>query len=87
MNIITWIGLGASICTGISLLPQLLKIIKEKKASDISYPMLIILFCGLSLWIWYGVEKDDLIIIISNVVSLAINISIFFLNLHYPKKK
>jgi MtN3 and saliva related transmembrane protein len=86
MTLTTWIGLGASICTGISLLPQLLKIIKEKKASDISYPMLIILFCGLSLWIWYGVEKDDLIIIISNAVSLAINITIFFLNQHYPKK-
>lgn len=86
MNLTTWIGLSASICTGISLLPQLLKIIKEKKASDISYPMLVILFCGLSLWIWYGVEKDDLIIIISNVASLVINISIFFLNLHYPNK-
>lgn len=87
MNLTTWIGLGASICTGISLLPQLLKIIKEKKASDISYPMLVILFCGLSLWIWYGVEKNDLIIIISNVASLVINISILFLNLHYPKKR
>lgn len=87
MNLTTWIGLSASICTGISLLPQLLKIIKEKKASDISYPMLVILFCGLSLWIWYGVEKNDLIIIISNVASLVINISILFLNLHYPKKR
>ena len=87
MNLTTWIGLGASICTGISLLPQLLKIIKEKKASDISYPMLIILFCGLSLWIWYGVEKKDLIIVISNVVSLLINVTIFFLNQYYPKKK
>jgi MtN3 and saliva related transmembrane protein len=86
MNETTWIGLAASICTGISLLPQLLKIIKEKKASDISYPMLIILFCGLGLWIWYGVEKEDWIIIISNSVSLLINITIFFLNQHYPKK-
>lgn len=86
MDLTTWIGLGASICTGISLLPQLIKIIQEKKASDISYPMLIILFCGLSLWIWYGVKKEDLIIIISNVVSLATNITIFILNLLYPKK-
>lgn len=86
MDLTTWIGLGASICTGISLLPQLLKIIKEKKASDISYRMLLILFCGLSLWIWYGVQKDDWIIIIANAVSLLINSTIFFLNHKYPKK-
>ena len=72
MTMTTLIGLGASICTGISLLPQLMKIYKEKKAADISYPMLLILMMGLILWVWYGVKKEDLIIIISNAVSLSI---------------
>ena len=31
------IGIIAGICTGVSLLPQLIKIIKDKKADDISY--------------------------------------------------
>ena len=85
MTLITWIGLGASICTGISLLPQLIKIYKEKKAADISYPMLLILFVGLALWIWYGIEKNDWIIIIANAVSLVINTAVFFLNHKYHK--
>lgn len=46
----TIIGIVASIFTGISLLPQLLKLAKEKKASDISMLMLELylpaLFCG-----------------------------------------
>ena len=85
MTFTTWIGLGASICTGISLLPQLLKIYKEKKAADISYPMLMILFVGLALWIWYGVEKNDWIIIVANAVSLLINSAIFILNHKYKE--
>jgi uncharacterized protein with PQ loop repeat len=43
-----WVGIGAGICTGISLLPQLLKIIKEKKADAISWGMLAILLAGLA---------------------------------------
>lgn len=85
MTITTWIGLGASICTGISLLPQLIKIYKEQKAADISYPMLVILMAGLILWVWYGVKKDDWIIIIANSVSAFINLSIFLLNHKYKK--
>ncbi len=83
----TWIGLGASICTGISLLPQLIKIYKEKKAADLSYPMLLILMTGLILWIWYGIKKDDLIIIMANTVSALINLAIFFLNHKYARHK
>jgi MtN3 and saliva related transmembrane protein len=61
----TWIGVGASICTGIAMLPQLVKIYKEKKPADISFLMIGILMAGLALWIWYGSKKSDWIIIIS----------------------
>ncbi|MEP6675550.1 MAG: SemiSWEET transporter [Ferruginibacter sp.] len=80
------IGVAASVCTGLSLLPQLIKIYKEKKAGDISYWMLIILFAGLTLWISYGFVKADWIIIIANSISLVINLNIFYLNLKYSKK-
>lgn len=82
----TWIGLVASILTGVSLLPQLIKTFKEKKAGDISYAMLVVLMLGLAVWVWYGVVKEDWIIIISNSFSLLINIIIIILNILYPKK-
>ncbi len=86
MNSQTLIGIAASICTALSLLPQLVKIVKEKKASDISYWMLAILIAGLILWIIYGTMDGDYIIIVSNAVSLLINISVFTLNVYYSKR-
>ncbi|RYY45935.1 MAG: hypothetical protein EOO06_15505 [Chitinophagaceae bacterium] len=82
----TMIGLSASIFTGVSMLPQLVKTYKEKQAGEISYAMLVILIMGLGLWIWYGCVKKDWIIIISNSFSLLVNLNILILNLIYQKK-
>ena len=81
----TMIGIGAGVCTGISLLPQLIKIIKEKKANDLSLFYLLILFAGLALWIWYGIRKTDVPIVATNAVSLTINVVIIILSARYKK--
>ena len=78
-----YIGIGAGICTAISLLPQLLKIIKEKKADDISYFMLFILLAGLSGWIWYGILKKDYPIIITNGFSFLVNLMVIAFSIKY----
>jgi MtN3 and saliva related transmembrane protein len=83
MNLDTIIGISASILTGISMLPQLIKLIKERKANDISLVMLITLISGLIIWVWYGIKKGDWIIIISNGFSVLINILILILSLIY----
>ena len=83
MSLIQVIGIAASILTAISLLPQLIKLIKEKKAENVSLGMLLTLLCGLALWIYYGVLKEDWIIIISNSFSLLINIVVSSLALKY----
>ncbi|MEO7393568.1 MAG: SemiSWEET transporter [Chitinophagaceae bacterium] len=87
MNTIQVIGFIAGIFTGISLLPQLFKIIKEKKTEDISVWMLIILMAGLALWVVYGIQKNDLPIIITNSFSVVINIIILFFRFRYKKNK
>ena len=84
---ITIIGILASIGTGLSLLPQLIKILKEKKAQDISYFMLGILFVGLGLWTVYGFLKQDWIITISNFFSFVVNCLLLILNIYFTKKK
>ena len=85
MNRVTIVGLVASVCTGLSLVPQLIKLIKEKKASDISVYMLIILFVGLGCWVVYGFLKKDWIIIISNSFSFVINMALTVLTIKYKK--
>ena len=80
------IGIVAGICTGVSLLPQLIKIIKEKKVEAISWFMLIILMTGLAGWVWYGLLKVDYPIIITNSFSLLVNCTILFFRFRYSKK-
>lgn len=79
------VGIAAGFCTATSLLPQLIKLIKHKKAEDISLFYLIILFVGLSLWIWYGIRREDLPIIATNAFSLILNILILILGMKYKK--
>jgi MtN3 and saliva related transmembrane protein len=78
-----YIGIAAGILTGISLLPQLLKIIKEKKADGISFGMLAVLLAGLCLWILYGVLKKDYPIIVTNSFSLLMNVIVVVLTTKY----
>ncbi len=63
MNTETFIGVAASACTAASLIPQLTKVLKEKKAENVSLWMLLVLFVGLGLWAYYGILKNDWIII------------------------
>jgi MtN3 and saliva related transmembrane protein len=81
------IGIAAGICTSISLFPQLLKIIKNKKSDDISIYYLSILLAGLALWTWYGVRRDDLPVIATNCLSLLLNILMIILGLRYKNKE
>ncbi|MEJ0101705.1 MAG: SemiSWEET transporter [Bacteroidota bacterium] len=80
-----YIGIVAGTCTAISLVPQLIKIIKEKKANDISVFMLVILLFGLSGWLWYGIIKDDYPIIITNAFSIIVNLFIMLFRFIYKK--
>ena len=80
-----FVGIAAGVLTSISLLPQLIKIIREKKAEDISYFMLIILLLGLSCWVWYGILRDDLPIIVTNSFSLLVNTLVIIFTIRYKK--
>jgi MtN3 and saliva related transmembrane protein len=80
-----YIGIGAGICTGISMLPQLFKIIKDKKAEDISWFMLAILIAGLAGWVFYGIRKKDPPIIFTNAFSILVNLLIVIFSAKYKK--
>lgn len=85
MNTTQWIGIAAGVLTASSLLPQLIKTIKEKKAEEISIGMLLILMAGIALWIFYGIKRDDLPIMVTNAFSLLLNISMLFLRIKYNR--
>ena len=83
MNWTQIVGLFAGICTSSSLLPQLFKTVKEKKADDISKWMLFVLLTGVATWVVYGILRDDMPIIITNSFSLLLNIIMIVLRIKY----
>lgn len=85
-KIIEIIGLVAGVCTAISLLPQIIKVIREKKTEDISLFYLIVLLVGLALWTFYGFLKNDLPIIATNIFSMVLNITMITLGIRYKRK-
>lgn len=80
-----YIGIIAGILTSISLFPQLVKIVNEKKAEDISYFMLFMLILGLGCWIWYGILKNEWPIIWTNIFAVLMNILLIVFSVRYKK--
>ena len=85
MNWTQIIGLAAGVLTASSLIPQVVKTWKEKKAEDVSLLMLVILLTGIVLWIVYGIKREDLPIIATNSVSLLINSIMIVLRIKFRK--
>ena len=67
------IGILAGVLTSTAMIPQVVKTIKERNAENISTFMVIILVLGTGIWAYYGILKDDLPIIVTNVFSCLIN--------------
>ena len=85
MNTETLVGVIASVCTAVSMIPQLVKLLKEKKAENVSLGMMAVLFVGLGLWVCYGVMKKDWILIAANSFSFTINLILSFFTIKYKK--
>lgn len=80
-------GIAAGVLTAASMMPQVFKTMKTKKAENVSPLMLIILISGVMLWIVYGVLKKDIPIICTNSFSLLVNLTMFYLQWKFGENK
>jgi MtN3 and saliva related transmembrane protein len=83
MELNTIIGLLAGFLTTISGIPQLYKTLMTKKAADLSYWMIILVFIGMLLWLVYGIMIKDMPVILANAVSAAIYVMLLSLKIKY----
>ncbi|MGN6615707.1 MAG: SemiSWEET transporter [Ilyomonas sp.] len=84
--VVTIIGLIAGILTSLSMLPQLIKTVRLKQAGDVSPAMLIVLICGVAIWVFYGVIRKDLPIILTNSFSFLLNVSMLYFQRRYKNR-
>ena len=83
MNPIEIIGFIAGFLVVVAALPQLIKSVKTKSTKDISIIMYLSICLGLLLWFVYGLLIKSTPLIITNILSFAINFSILLLKLKY----
>lgn len=65
------IGVVASSLTTVSLLPQLVRVLRHR-AKSLSMAFLFCMLVGLMLWVTYGVLTQNSILIVSNSISVTI---------------
>jgi MtN3 and saliva related transmembrane protein len=84
---IQYLGMVAGVLTSVSMLPQIIKIFKEKKVEDISFVMIMVLITGIGCWIYYGILRKDGPIIYTNSFAFLLNLLLLVLRFKYADKK
>lgn len=86
MDLTTFIGVVAGFCTTIAVVPQIIRTWRTKEVKDVSIKMFFVLITGVTLWCIYGILKKDLPIIITNSLSIVLNLSMLYFIIVYSKK-
>ena len=74
------IGFIAAILTTVAFIPQVYKVWQTKSVSGMSLTMYLIFFCGVLLWLVYGLIINSLPMIIGNAVTIVLTpIILYFL--------
>lgn len=85
MDIKTIVGITAGVLTAVSSLPQIFKVLKEKKVKAVSPVMFLVLLAGNGMWFWYGLLLQEWPIMVTNAFSFICAGVMVLLNYRYSK--
>lgn len=77
------LGLVAGTLTTAAFVPQVVKIWRTRSTDDISLGMFSLFNAGLLLWLGYGILIGSVPIVVSNLVTLVLALTILFFKLRY----
>lgn len=80
------IGALAAICTTLAVFPQVLKIWKTHSVESISILTYIINSLGVLLWFTYGILIHSTPLIIANIFSLILSVTVLVLKIIWRNK-
>jgi MtN3 and saliva related transmembrane protein len=83
INFTNIMGLIAGGGTTIAFFPQAIKVWRSRSTKDISILTYIIFCSGLAAWIFYGVLLQAVPVIIANVITLALALSILIMKIKW----
>ena len=79
------IGYAAATMTTISFLPQLIRVVRLRSARDISLIMFLVFSCGTFAWMVYGFLSHSRPVLIANIVTFILSMSILILKLRFDR--
>lgn len=80
------LGTIASVMVTVGWIPQIIRGYKTKSLSDVSYYLMILISTGSVLWIFYGIEINDKIIVGVNITILIFNLTLLCMKIRYSRK-
>lgn len=81
--LVSGIGVAAGLASMASFVPQIIKLLKERDASGVSLRMLAVTAAAFALWSAYGVMTGAWPLVGSNLVCLAMVMTIVGLRLKF----
>ena len=87
METATIIGVGATVASTVSFMPQAWKIIKSRQTHDISTVMYAVTVIGFALWTIYGVVLAQWPLIITNGLCLILSAFILMMKILPRREK
>ena len=77
------IGMVAATCTTLCWLPQAIKIVREKRTEGLSLVTQAVFTLGIALWAVYGLLLHSWPLILANITTLLLSLTILALKIRY----
>lgn len=81
MNLEELLGFTAATLTTVAYLPQAIRVVMTRSTKDISRNMYILMTAGICAWLAYGILKNDIPIILANLVTFCLSVVILYYKL------
>jgi MtN3 and saliva related transmembrane protein len=82
---VTVVGSMAAALTTVSFVPQLVRALRTKRMHDVSPYLMALYASGTSLWLAYGIFRDDWVIIGANAAGTSLNLALLYLKHRYRR--
>ncbi|MBD3164617.1 hypothetical protein GF323_05435 [Candidatus Woesearchaeota archaeon] len=83
MNHITLIGLAAAALTTLAFLPQAIRVWKLRETRDLALSTFMMFTVGVFLWLVYGLLRNDLPVIMANLITFILAATILGFKFKY----
>ena len=84
---LTILGIFAGILILSGWVHQIIKGYRTKSLKDVSKYLMILIGIGAILWLVYGIEVNDIFIILTNVAAIILMTAIFIMKRYYDKRQ